>query len=172
MIVNEYFKPWPYFEVYDFLNSQDFDIVREFSNSIPISESRRTSVVLHEGIEHSILSSAMHELCQKIQYRITDGMEITVQFDVIAPGFDYKIHNDNPKKYVTFVLAISEQGTGTNLYYANNKDSYYSTTKWIPNGGNGFVRQNYTWHDFNSIGLNDYRRTAIVMLAQKGWDRV
>ncbi len=112
----------------------------------------------------------MLELCNHIDYKIPSSYDITVQLDSIIPNWKYnKIHNDNSKKFVTFVLAISDNGTGTHLYSQNKKD-YIKTTDWIQNGGNGFIRTDNSWHDFDSVELTDIRRTAIIMLAEKDWD--
>ena len=114
------------------------------------------------------MATAMRELCKEIEFEITDNMEITIQFDIIKPDWSYnKVHSDNPKKFVTFVMAISDEGTGTHLY-STDRTTFIKTTDWIQNGGNGFIRKDDTWHDFDSKGLTDYRRTALIMLAEKG----
>ena len=171
MKVIQHSKPWEHFEVHDFLDSSDFNSIKIYAESLPLNADR-TMNVLRSGYVHDILARAMYKLLGVIKYTPLVEHEITVQLDAIKPGWAYnKIHADNPKKWVTFVMAISDQGTGTQLY-TKDQQTLVKTTDWIPNGGNGFIRKEDTWHDFDAKGLTDIRRTAIVMLAEKGWDSV
>lgn len=164
-------NPWDHFEVHDFLDPAEFNSVKIFAENQPVI-SDRTMTVLRSGYVHDILARAMYKLLDEIKYSALMEHEITVQLDAIKPGWAYdKIHSDNPKKWVTFVMAISDEGTGTQLY-TKDQQTLVKTTDWIPNGGNGFIRREDTWHDFDAKGLTDIRRTAIVMLAEKGWDNV
>ena len=163
--------PWNYFEVHNFLPLSEFNSVKIYAESQPVTDDR-SMTVLRSGYVHDILARAMYKLLDKIEYGPLAEHEITVQLDAIKPGWAYdKIHADNPKKWVTFVMAISDEGTGTHLY-TTDRQTLAKTTDWIPNGGNGFIRRDNTWHDFDAKGLTDIRRTAIVMLAEKGWDSV
>jgi len=169
MKIIKHYTPWNYFEVHDFLLQNDFKKLKLYAESLPVTTDRNMTV-LRNGNIYNILSSAMLELCNHIDYKIPSSYDITVQLDSIIPNWKYnKIHNDNSKKFVTFVLAISDNGTGTHLYSQNKKD-YIKTTDWIQNGGNGFIRTDNSWHDFDSVELTDIRRTAIIMLAKKDWD--
>lgn len=171
MEVIHFYEPWYHFEVRDFLSSDNFSIVQQYSESLQIYADRSMHVI-REGYVYDVLSAAMYELCDRIEYEIPMEHEITVQFDIIKPNWAYnKIHSDNPKKFVTFIMAISDEGTGTHIY-DTDRETYIKTTEWVRNGGNGFIRKDNTWHDFDANGLTDYRRTAIIMLAEKGWDRV
>lgn len=171
MKVIKHSDPWDYFEVHEFLSQQDFHAVRVYAENQHVQNVDRTMHVLRSGYAYDIMATAMRELCAEIEFDITDDMEITIQLDTIKPGWAYnKVHSDNEKKYVTFVMAISDTGTGTHLYTCD-KSTYVKTTDWIQNGGNGFIRKDDTWHDFDSKGLTDLRRTAIIMVAQKGWDQ-
>jgi hypothetical protein len=171
MKVIQHSEPWEHFEVHDFLDSSDFNSIKIHAESLPLNADR-TMNVLRSGYVHDILARAMYKLLDEIKYTPRVEDEITVQLDAIKPGWAYnKIHADNPKKWVTFVMAISDQGTGTQLY-TKDQQTLVKTTDWIPNGGNGFIRKEDTWHDFDAKGLTDIRRTAIVMLAEKGWDSV
>lgn len=164
-------KPWEHFEVHNFLDTHNFNSVKMFAKNLTVTNDRSMKV-LRTGDIYSILSDAMRMFCNSISYCPPADHEITVQLDAIKPGWAYnKVHTDNPKKWVTFVMAISETGTGTHLY-SKDRQSLIKTTNWIPNGGYGFIRKNNTWHDFDAIGLSDIRRTAIIMLAEKGWDNV
>ena len=171
MKVIQHSEPWEHFEVHDFLDSSDFNSIKIYAESFQLNADR-TMNVLRSGYVHDILARAMYKLLDEIKYTPLVEHEITVQLDAIKPGWAYnKIHADNPKKWVTFVMAISDQGTGTQLY-TKDQQTLVKTTDWIPNGGNGFIRKEDTWHDFDAKGLTDIRRTAIVMLAEKGWDSV
>ncbi len=171
MKVIQHSEPWEHFEVYDFLDPSDFNSVKTYAESLPVNADR-TMNVLRSGYVHDMLSRAMYKLLKEIKYSPLAEHEITVQLDAIKPGWAYnKIHADNPKKWVTFVMALSDEGTGTHLY-TTDQQTLVKTTEWIPNGGNGFIRKEDTWHDFDAKGLTDIRRTAIVMLAEKGWDSV
>jgi hypothetical protein len=174
MRVIKHSDPWDYFEVHGFFgNMEDFEIVDRFSKDIP-SREPRTMTVIREGIVYDLLLDRMRKLCREIGFDLDleNTHEFTAQFDNIRPGWAYdKVHSDNPKKFVTFVLALSEQGTGTKLY-TRDRSTYVKTTDWIRNGGNGFIRQDDTWHDFDSHGLTRMRRTAICMIAEQGWDSV
>lgn len=163
--------PWNYFEVHEFLPLLEFNSVKIYAESQPVTADR-SMTVLRSGYVYDLLSTAMYDLCDKIGYQPLVEHEITVQLDSIKPGWTYnKIHADNPKKLLTFVMAISTEGTGTHLY-TTDRQTLAKTTDWIPNGGNGFIRKDDTWHDFDAKGLTDIRRTAIIMLAEKAWDSV
>jgi len=174
MRVVKHSDPWDYFEVHDFFGDQrHFNYIDGFSKTLPEKEWRNMTVV-REGRVYDLLLDRMRKLCREIEFDLDlkNKHEFTVQFDSIRPGWAYdKVHSDNPKKFVTFVLALSEQGTGTKLY-TRDRSTYVKTTDWIRNGGNGFIRQDDTWHDFDSMGLTRMRRTAICMIAEQGWDSV
>lgn len=169
MKVIKHNHPWDWFEVHNFISEEHFQAIKAHANTLERYDERSMHVV-KKGWAYDIIADAMEDLCDSIGFKIENNHEIVVQFDIIKPGWAYnKIHSDHEKKLVTFVMAISDEGTGTQLY-SNDKSTYIKTTDWIPNGGNGFIRKDNTWHDFDSKGLNDYRVTAIVMLAEKGWD--
>jgi len=166
--------PWDYFEVHDFFgNDRDLEYINEFSNDLPSNDWRNMTVV-REGAVYDLLLDRMRKLCIEIDFDfdLKNKHDFTVQFDNVRPNWAYdKVHSDNPKKFVTFVLALSDKGTGTHLY-SRDRSTYIKTTDWIKNGGNGFIRKEDTWHDFDSKGLTRMRRTAICMIAEKGWDSV
>ena len=166
--------PWDYFEVHDFFgNDRDLEYINEFSNDLPSNDWRNMTVV-REGAVYDLLLDRMRKLCVEIDFDfdLKNKHDFTVQFDNVRPNWAYdKVHSDNPKKFVTFVLALSDKGTGTHLY-SRDRSTYIKTTDWIKNGGNGFIRKEDTWHDFDSKGLTRMRRTAICMIAEKGWDSV
>lgn len=174
MKVIKHSDPWDYFEVHDFFgNLEHFEFVNGFSKTLPENEWRNMTVV-REGRVYELLLDRMRKLCTEIEFDLDlkNKHEFTVQFDNIRPNWGYdRIHSDNPKKFVTFVLALSDEGTGTKLY-TKDRSTYVKTTDWIKNGGNGFIRKEDTWHDFDSRGLKYMRRTAICMIAEQGWDRV
>ena len=174
MRVIKHSDPWAWFEVHDFFgNDRDFEYINEFSNGLPSNDWRNMTVV-REGAVYDLLLDRMRKLCREIEFDLDlkNKHEFTVQFDNIRPNWAYdKVHSDNPKKFVTFVLALSDKGTGTHLY-SRDRSTYIKTTDWIRNGGNGFIREEDSWHDFDSKGLTRMRRTAICMIAEKGWDRV
>lgn len=175
MRVVKHSDPMDYFEVRDFFgNMEDFEIVNDFSKNIS-SREPRTITVIREGIVYDLLLDRMRKLCREIGFDLylENTHEFTVQFDNIRPGWAHdKIHSDNPKKFVTFVLALSDNGTGTHLY-SQDRTTYIKTTDWIKNGGDGFIRtDNKSWYDFDAKGLIRERRTAICMIAEQGWDRV
>lgn len=172
MKVIKHSEPWDWFEVHNFLSDEEFHSVRIYAENQDVHDTERTMHVLRSGYAYDIMATAMRELCKEIEFVITDEMEITIQLDAIEPDWAYdKVHSDNEKKLVTFVMAISDEGTGTHLY-SKDRTTYVKTTNWIQNGGNGFIRKDDTWHDFDSKGLTDYRRTAIIMVAERGWDNV
>lgn len=174
MRVIKHTDPWDWFEVHDFFgNDRDFEYINDFSNDLPSNDWRNMTVV-REGAVYDLLLDRMRKLCREINFDLDlkNKHDFTVQFDNIRPNWAYdKVHSDNPKKFVTFVLALSDKGTGTHLY-SRDRSTYIKTTDWIRNGGNGFIRKDDTWHDFDSKGLTRMRRTAICMIAEKGWDRV
>ena len=174
MRVVKHSDPWDYFEVHDFFgNDRDLEYINEFSNDLPSNDWRNMTVV-REGAVYDLLLDRMRKLCVEIDFDfdLKNKHDFTVQFDNVRPNWAYdKVHSDNPKKFVTFVLALSDKGTGTHLY-SRDRSTYIKTTDWIKNGGNGFIRKEDTWHDFDSKGLTRMRRTAICMIAEKGWDSV
>ena len=174
MRVVKHSDPWDYFEVHDFFgNDRDLEYINEFSNDLPSNDWRNMTVV-REGAVYDLLLDRMRKLCIEIDFDfdLKNKHDFTVQFDNVRPNWAYdKVHSDNPKKFVTFVLALSDKGTGTHLY-SRDRSTYIKTTDWIKNGGNGFIRKEDTWHDFDSKGLTRMRRTAICMIAEKGWDSV
>jgi len=174
MKVIKHSEPWEYFEVHDFFTDElAFEYINQFSKEIP-SREPRTMTVLRNGRVYDLLLDRMCELCREIEFDLDleNKHEFTVQLDNIRPGWAYdKVHSDNPKKFVTFVLALSDSGTGTQLY-SQDRTNYVKTTSWIKNGGNGFIRTDNSWHDFDAKGLTRERRTAICMIAEQGWDRV
>lgn len=173
MKVTKYSEPWDWFEVHSFFSTEeDFNKIDEFSKNISIYDKRSSKVLYREDNEevYHMLYDRMKVLCNKIGFTITDNMDLYVQFDNIKPGWAYsKVHSDHNKKFVTFVMAVSEEGTGTHLY-SKDRTTYIKTTDWIQNGGNGFIRQDHSWHDFDAKGLTNDRRTVICMIAEKGWD--
>jgi hypothetical protein len=160
--------------VHDFFgNDRDLEYINEFSKDLPSNDWRNMTVV-REGAVYDLLLDRMRKLCIEIDFDfdLKNKHDFTVQFDNVRPNWAYdKVHSDNPKKFVTFVLALSDKGTGTHLY-SRDRSTYIKTTDWIKNGGNGFIRKEDTWHDFDSKGLTRMRRTAICMIAEKGWDSV
>lgn len=169
--ITHFYEPWYHFEIQNMLTPENFSLVKQYSESLEQYDSR-SMYVIRDGEIYDILSSAMKRICKEINYNPPVDHEITIQFDNIVPNWAYnKIHSDNPKKFVTFIFAISDEGTGTHIY-STDKSELVKTTNWVQNGGNGFIRADDTWHDFDAKGLTDIRRTAIIMLAEKGWDRV
>lgn len=166
MKIKFYNKPWPHFSIKNLLNKEDFDKVNEFSKSIEI-KGKRNNIQVRNGEIYNLLCSTIEEIAQLLNIN-TKGLYKAVEFDVIQPNWAYnKIHNDNEAKVLTFVMALSDTGTGTHLYKTKNKNTYVKTTKWLVNGGNGFLRSDITWHDFDSFCCSEPRRTALLFLTTK-----
>jgi len=166
MIITHYKKPWPHFSITNLLSIENFLKIDEFSRKLNIYDTRSNHQIRDGEIYH-LLSNTIQEIADQLGIR-TDGLYKCVEFDIIQPGWAYnKIHNDNEHKVLTFVMAISKTGSGTHLFKEKKRDTYKKTTEWIPNGGNGFLRTNKTWHDFDSLTCTEPRRTAILLLTDK-----
>ena len=68
---------------------------------------------------------------------------------------------------LTLVIALSDTGTMFHLFKTNQRDSYAKTPKWTPNCGTGFLRTDDTWHDFDSMGNTEIRKTLHICIRQR-----
>lgn len=166
MIVEHFQDPWPHFSITNLLTIEDFAKVDEFSQSLNIYNDRSNHQI-RQGEIYNLLSKTIENIASHLNLK-TKGLYKCVEFDIIRPGWSYnKIHSDNPHKVMTFVMAISKTGSGTHLFKNKNSNSYVKTTNWIPNGGNGFIRTENSWHDFDSLTCTEPRRTAILLLTKR-----
>src|SRR6056297_1963508 len=170
MNIEFYKKPWKHFSITNLLDDKTFKKVNKFSKKIEAQNCRNNVQVrvTNYPVMYNLLKPYIYVIAKEVGITSTANLYPAVEFDVIKPGWAYnKIHNDNPSKVMTFILAISATGSGTHLYKNQVQSAYSKTTDWLPNGGNGFVRSNKTWHDFDSLQCTENRRTAILMLTKE-----
>lgn len=159
MILIKKSYPWDHYTIQEFLSEDDFYMVDAFSKSLcgihPVTH----------GLAFDVLYDAMKHLSDTIGFDYNQ-CNFKVEFMNIEPDWSYnKIHTDAPWKAMTFVLGLSPEGTGTKLYTTNDYSSYVHTTQWNQNGGTAFCRADNTWHDYDSIGLHNTRRTVLLLWA-------
>ena len=158
--------PWQHWLISDFLLTEDFKKVKEIHEKIPVDEHTNIHVnYLKQGPVKSILDKAMREFAEKIDYDM-DGKRVEAALVNMLPNIKYnKIHCDADWKIATLVLGIGDTGTGTHIYEKKDPAYYINTTTYKPNGGMLFFRKpNVTWHDYNSMGMEDIRRTALIWI--------
>lgn len=158
-------EPWNHWLVRDFLTEEDFAKVKEYSYSLPAYTGNTYCDRVTEGVLFDMLQSKLFDLCAEIGYNTTGkGKYFAMEFMTMEPDYVYnKVHTDNPAKGLTFILGVSDEGTGTKLY--SDKTTYHSTTEWAQNGGTMFnPSTNTSWHCFDAIGCSEIRRTLQLFI--------
>lgn len=158
--------PWKHWMISDFLSAEDFQKVKDTHENIPVDEHTNIHVnFLNKGPVKSILDKAMREFAKEIGYDMTDHMVECAMVNML-PNIKYnKIHCDALWKKATLVLGVGDTGTGTHIYEKKDPAYYVNTTTYKPNGGMLFFRKsNVTWHDYDSLGLEDIRRTILIWI--------
>jgi|TARA_B110000503_G_scaffold62461_1_gene98910 hypothetical protein len=170
MKIEFYNDPWKHFTITNLLDIDAFDRVNEFSKNISVTGDRNNIQVRSNNFPemYNLLVPYIHKIASIAGIDDITNLYPAIEFDVIKPGWAYnKIHNDNPLKVMTFVLAISNTGSGTQLFKEKDTTTYVKTTNWLPNRGSGFIRNDHTWHDFDSLECTENRRTLLLMLSEK-----
>lgn len=164
MIVEKIEKPWTQYLIHNFLPEDIFYEFNEFSKSLPRRQPR-TMHTYNEGKWHDLLKQPIANLSEIMKYNFSKHY-LELQFDNIDIDWRYnKVHTDNPKKIFTFVLGLSDTGTGTKIYETKTKFSHQNP--YVKNGGTAFFRSENTWHDFDAIDCIEQRRTCIIMICKK-----
>lgn len=164
MIVEKIENPWTQYLIHNFLPQDVFNEFNEYSKNLPRYESR-TMHPFKEGKWHDLLVEPMSDLSDIMKYDFGRHY-LELQFDNIDIDWRYnKVHTDNPKKIFTFVLGLSDTGTGTKIY--KTKTQFSHQNPYIQNGGTAFFRGEHTWHDFDAIDCVEQRRTLIIMVCKK-----
>lgn len=158
--------PWKHWMISDFLSAEDFQKVKDAHENIPVDEHTNIHVnFLNKGRVKDLITIAALKFAQEIDFDMTDH---TVECAMVnmKPNVKYnKIHCDALWKKATFVIGVSEQGTGTHIYEKKDPAYYVNTTTYKQNGGMMFFRKsNVTWHDYDSLGLEDIRRTILIWI--------
>ena len=174
MKVEYYDDPWDHYQVTDFLTEEEFNIVKDYhiNNVKPLKEGRNVfPLPLISEEMRSILSRRMYELAAQVDpEHDNSNREMNIEMHTIQPDWEHSVHRDISVKKITFVLDISAEGNGTRLY--KTKDgTIVKTMPWIVNGGGGFIRNDSTWHSFDTHGGTEPRRTIIlnIMNATGQW---
>ena len=173
-------NPWQHFEVTDFLSTDELQEARKVFRGIGIPD-KETPRLPFEINPKNVMREKMREvynflvpkfiyLCNEVDSFDENTEEIIIEADTIYPGFEYPIHNDLWTKKLSFVLQISEKGTGTRLYEYSDGSGNKRTVNWVPGGGGGFIRNKIHWHSFDTLVDDTIRQTFILTKRHKDVD--
>jgi len=161
-------NPWPHFEVEDFLTEDQISLVR---NDFVSAKSPKDFGQITKDYNHTkfdFLIDNFKLLLNNINYKYNnDDTEITTFYHQLSPEANYKIHNDQESKLVSFILHISDEGRGTKLYSSRDESSFYKNARWIPGGGTAFVKTNESWHSMDNLDNFFIRKTVLINLRKK-----
>jgi hypothetical protein len=128
------------------------------------TESSVSNITIEQENIFNILSKAFTNLLKELN--CDSNPYYCFQLGRTSPKYCYKTHQDEVDKIFTFVYHISEKGVGTRLHLTE-KDPYVKTTKWIRNGGQGFFRDEHTWHSYDTLDFDDIRQCIVMILYKK-----
>ena len=171
MKLDWYDTPWQHFEVNNFLSENELQDVRQYFSTLSVPQSGNDhlrhntiiSPVCEKNAISKIISDRFIELLNQTPVKWDESkLEIWMEYDRIYPNFGWKIHNDLDTKLVSFILHISDKGTGTRLFENEDGSGDKRIVNWIPGGGGGFVRGDKTWHSFDTFEHDTMRHTVIL----------
>lgn len=165
MKINQYNQPWPHYEVDKFLNKDDLKFIKDYTNYHIFynkkninTHGRYITLISKTDIVYSILKENFINLLNKIFNFNVEDFFFDTSLSICTPDFNkHHIHTDVANKKISAILFLSKQGNGTELYKLNSKSSLEKTVSWKSNKLFLFERTDYSWHNFNSIGNEEYR---------------
>ena len=164
--------PWKHYLLNNCLTTNDFDFVSNYS--LTLKAKKESNLYFIESYKDSPnrqyvpkkIKNILHDLgkrCAEL-LEIPKPYEIFSGIMILKPDYRYNvIHTDSEWKTATLVLGLSDTGTGTSLYETDGQEFNY-TTPYVKNGGMLFKRNNESYHDYDSVGCKELRRTAIVWI--------
>ena len=165
MHIKKYKNPWPHFEVNTFLNKQQLKVIKEYTNYY-VTKNKKNIDLYRRFItpvsKNNTVYSILYENFKNL-LKITFNLDIhkfyfETSLSICTSNFDeHHIHTDVPTKKISGIFFLSKEGNGTELYKSESEDSLKKNIAWKPNKLFLFKRTNYSWHNFNSIGNEDYR---------------
>ena len=175
MDINHYNKPWKHFEVSNFLTSEELQKVRSYFDTLSVpdgitgedyrQQNRHTTYHIPSHTNNSLtdmIRNRFIELCKKVDFYDPEEEEIHVDYERMYPGFTWHMHRDQFTKKISFILHISESGTGTRIHEKKDGSGDNRTAAWIVGGGNGFVNKDNTWHNFDVLDDTEIRKTVCI----------
>lgn len=179
MDVIRYNKPWKHFEVRDFLTSEELVEARTYFDTLSMPDgvtgdtdrkrNRHTLHILPEMPKDSFTVKVIDrfkELCSVVSTYSDEEDDIQIEYDRMYPGWSWHIHQDDRVKKLSFIVHISEQGKGTNLYLREDGRGLKRQIIWSPGGGGGFAWQEGSWHSWNNP-LDTIRKTILITKLKK-----
>jgi len=170
MKINKYEYPWEHYEITEILSVNNFNTVKEYSDSYSLPENgRHTNFVENNNSIYTIFKNIIIDFCEHINCDITNKYFL-LEHSICSPNYKYnRIHTDNPNKLLTFVYYLSDDNFGTKLYKEKTIESKFKYSNWSKNGGMAFIRNENTFHDFEAN--ETVRRTFnLILLNNKNLD--
>lgn len=164
--------PWKHYLLSNCLTTNDFNFVSDYSITLEVKKD--TNLYFIESYKNSPnrqhvpkkIKNILHDLgkrCAEL-LEIPEPYEIYSGIMILKPDYKYNtIHTDSEWKTATLVFGLSDTGTGTSLYETDGQTLNY-TTPYVKNGGMIFKRNNETYHDYDSVGCKELRRTAMIWI--------
>ena len=174
--------PWPHWVIDNFLDKEDFNIIKKEALDIldtidvinspsPIEKNhgiyiiRKSEDKLWPEIAKKYESKLLKFKDAGIPIRKYEKLIFKSNITFASPGANYPCHYEVPSKiFATNTYIYPDVSTGTKLYIRDK--SYFApihaeTIKWNPNRSCCFIPQdNVTWHSYD----NNLRKTRIVLL--------
>ncbi len=164
--------PWKHYLLSNCLTTEDFNIVSDYSLTLKAKKDSNLFFIesykdipnrLHVPNRIKNILNDLGKRCAEL-LKISKPYEIYSGIMILKPDYRYNlIHTDSEWKTATLVLGLSDTGTGTSLYETDGQTFNY-TTPYIKNGGMIFERNNETYHDYDSVGCKELRRTAMIWI--------
>ena len=175
MIIHWQYEPWKHFEVRDFLTSEELQEVRNYFDTLSMpdgitgkdhrQQNRHTEYFTPTrelNAVSAMIKSRFIELCQVVDSWNENEEEIHIDYERMYPGFEWHMHRDQFTKKISFILHISESGTGTRIHEKEDGSGANRTAAWIVGGGNGFLNKDNTWHNFDVLDDKEVRKTVCI----------
>jgi len=179
MDIIQYNKPWKHFEVRDFLTSEELTKARAYFDTLSMPDgitgdterkrNRHTLHILPEMPKDSFTVKVIErfkELCSIVNTYSDEEDDIQVEYDRMYPGWSWHIHQDDRVKKLSFIVHISEQGKGTNLFAREDGRGLKRQVTWRPGGGGGFAWTEGSYHSWNNP-LDTIRKTILITKLEK-----
>ena len=167
-------EPWRHFEVKNFLTDEEFVLVKEYFDTLSEPDGltgdtyrQKNRHTTHHTPETSnkltnMIRDRFIDLCKRVDTWDEEEEAVYVDYERMYPGFTWNIHKDDFTKKISFILHISDSGTGTRIHETQDGLGGKRTASWIPAGGNGFVNQDHTWHNFDVLDDIEIRKTVCI----------
>lgn len=110
----------------------------------------------------------LQELYTALTGEVIEDPKMFLEWRVVKPGYESIMHVDIPRKKLSIVVYISEEGDGTKLYCNDDDEDPAKVIPWKKNRAFIFARETeVTWHRFGCFTKDTPRITFGFNLAHK-----